>query len=804
MNIVKACLLPVILLVYSSLHAQRYDSLLTKLNSQYRQEKLHLHFDRPVYNPGETLWFKAYLFAAGLPSRISNTLYAELLDGNGKVVQRKTMPVMLSGAAGSFDIPANINSTQIFIRSYTKWMLNFDSALIYTKAIQLTGFNSKKITAQGNSSTAAPANAPLFFLQLLPEGGDLVQGLQSRVAFKATDAAGMPVNINGDIVDSKEKKITSFTSVHDGMGSFLLQPQPGEQYKAVWQDPSGQRHGTLLNPAQPTGVTLQLNGARDHVEFTVKRPGGKPSSYPYVTIVAQLNDLLVYSARVKLDKSAYIKSTIPVKELDAGIMQVTLFTPGEKPVAERLVFVNQHKHSFITNINATLVDMGKRKKNVIEVEVPDTLLSNLSVSVTDADLTAMHTDDNIFSRVLLTNDIKGYVHDPAYYFPADPNTVSNHLDLVMMTNGWRRFKWEDMLAVKWPTLRYSPENYISLEGQVAGLKEKQLLNKELNVIVELKNGNTHFLNADVLPGGKFILPQMIFHDTAKLFYQFNNDKNKSLTSRASFSIKKNLLQDALNFKPATRQLQQTIKPDTAITRKNEEHYARLLTEQELQKVKTLRTVEVNVRKKSIQEIKDEEYATGFFAGGDGRIFIPENDSRFTTSVSVFNYLSGMVAGLQINQSGGEVFATWRGSETAFFINEMQTQADQLQLINMNDVAMIKVFRPPFFGAMGGGSGGAVAIYLKKGADRSFTGLESLSMEGYSAVKEFYSPDYSKTTSSPGPDYRTTLYWNPFIVTQKDNRRISLTFYNNDITKKMKVIIEGCNEHGQLTRVEKLL
>jgi hypothetical protein len=123
---------------------------------------------------------------------------------------------------------------------------------------------------------------------------------------------------------------------------------------------------------------------------------------------------------------------------------------------------------------------------------------------------------------------------------------------------------------------------------------------------------------------------------------------------------------------------------------------------------------------------------------------------------------------------------------------------------MSDVALVKVFPPPFFGAFGGGSGGAIAIYLKKGASLNQSkGLDFATVTGYSPVKEFYSPDYSKSDQPIEPDYRTTLYWNPFVLTDKNHRRILLSFYNNDITKKLKVIIEGCNEDGKLTRVEKI-
>ena len=123
---------------------------------------------------------------------------------------------------------------------------------------------------------------------------------------------------------------------------------------------------------------------------------------------------------------------------------------------------------------------------------------------------------------------------------------------------------------------------------------------------------------------------------------------------------------------------------------------------------------------------------------------------------------------------------------------------------MNDVAMIKVFRPPFMGGFGGGGNGAIAVYYKKGAARNNNakGLDHATVTGYTPVKQFYTPNYPADSASADADLRTTLYWNPFVVTDKTHRRLYLTFYNNDVTKKFRVIIEGCNVEGKLTRIEK--
>jgi hypothetical protein len=209
--------------------------------------------------------------------------------------------------------------------------------------------------------------------------------------------------------------------------------------------------------------------------------------------------------------------------------------------------------------------------------------------------------------------------------------------------------------------------------------------------------------------------------------------------------------------------------------------------------------------KSLKEKLDNEYTSGLFSGGDGYTFTTEDDPFAKTSPGILAYLQGKVAGLQISTIGaGE--ATWRGSATSFFLNEMTTDVQALSSINMSDVAMIKVYRPPFFGASGGGAGGAIAIYTKKGSsdNSQVKGLPFTLLYGYSPIKEFYTPDYEKNPEPDIKDYRTTLYWNPNLYFDKNTRRMVIPFFNSDNCKKIRVTIEGINEAGQLTREEKII
>jgi len=789
-----ACIL--LVLISGSLRAQLFDSVLKKLDAEYPQEKLYLQFDKSSYTPGETIWFKAYLFAANFPSEISHTIYAELVDEQGKVIQKKNAPVFRYGAAAAFDLPTDLSGKYVYVRAYTRWMLNFDSSFIFLKGLPL--LNSKKPVAK---SVPVPAS---YALQFLPEGGDMVEGVESRVAFKGIDQNGYPTNFSGDVLDSKGKKVADVKVMHDGMGYFRLTPEAGEQYKCKWKDARGQMHETNLPVAKKEGVVLEANNTVAGIEFIIRRPANVSIPTPF-QLVAQMQQQLLFRAKANLSTRAEVKSTLPTDNLASGIVQLTLFDQNDKPVAERLVFVNRQDYYFITDLNTAIKNITNRGKNVIRIDVPDTILANLSVSVTDADINPpLKDDEDIFSSVLLTSDIKGYVHRPGYYFSSEADSVAAHLDLVMMTNGWRRFSWDNVLAKQFPTIKYRPDNYLGIEGRIRGINKSEIKDRDITAILQPRKGGKQFVSIPIQPDGDFLLPDLLFYDTVKIFYQLNNDKDRTLTTRANWDFSTNLMRESIGTSLPPKQELYVVRPDSSVILKSKAATQKFIDQQ--RKVQTLATVEVTAKQKSRKDKIESEYTSGLFSGGDANTFILEDDPAALGYQDVFSYLQGKVAGLQIISNGGSVSLSWRGGNPALFLDEMQQQdASMLQSMPMSNVALIKVFKPPFIGAMGGGGSGAIAVYTKKGSSayNDVKGLDFVNIAGYSPNKEFYSPDYEKDPELDKDDYRTTLYWNPFILTDKTNRKVMLTFFNNDISKRIRVVVEGMNAEGKLTRIEKI-
>jgi hypothetical protein len=140
--------------------------------------------------------------------------------------------------------------------------------------------------------------------------------------------------------------------------------------------------------------------------------------------------------------------------MNTGVLQFSLFTSDWLPLAERIIFVNNRVHEFGAKIIPQLVTLTKRGKNVIDILVSDTTSTNMSISITDGNLDDGSLGNTIYADLLLNSELKGRIHNPGYYLSSDADEVTSNLDLVMLTNGWRRFNWQEIRAGKGPSLTY--------------------------------------------------------------------------------------------------------------------------------------------------------------------------------------------------------------------------------------------------------------------------------------------------------------------------------------------------------------
>jgi hypothetical protein len=303
------------------------------------------------------------------------------------------------------------------------------------------------------------------------------------------------------------------------------------------------------------------------------------------------------------------------------------------------------------------------------------------------------------------------------------------------------------------------------------------------------------LNTD----GSFSEKNVVFFDTAKVFYNLNDTKIP-LSSRVT--IENNF------FQPDTNKILKTAQ--IAIDTLGYGRFQYLLSEQDrlalLKNQATLKEVTVYAsNKKTKLEQLDQKYTSGMFQGSARAQFdlinTPPNSSE-----PILAYLQGQVAGLTISNPYGNASVTWRGSATSFYLNEFRVDIDQLSGVSINDIAYIKVFSPPFMGGFGG-AGGAIIVYTKKGGDITNTarGMSFIKVPGYAPMQEFYSPNYAELQQVYStPDLRTTIYWNASMITDSKNQKLKFSFNNNDYSHSFRIVMEGMDSEGKLVHFSKLL
>ncbi len=772
--------------------AQDLDSMMNVYADGSATERIHIHFDKNIYNKAETVWYKAYLLQGRDTGKASMNIYLDWYGADGKPLSQSVSPIILSAASGSFEIPANYPGDFIEIRAYTKWMLNDDPELLYRRQLLI-----HQPAAKTTNQTVSKTTVAVF-----PEGGYLIQGLQSRLAFKATNAFGNPVLIKGAIADETNQIIDSLEVLHDGMGSFFLTAKPQHQYHLNWVDQDGNTGESPINITKTEGAQLTVTRIKEKVLFQVERSDKTPSSFKNMVLVIHMNKVGLYQVAINTAEKKRINAEIPTLDLPTGLLQFTLFTADWIPVAERVVFINNQKHEFHIDLNASQTNVDARGKNVLEIKVPDTLFTNMSLSITD-EITSQPSQHTIYSDMFLSSEIKGKVYNPGYYLTGNTDEIASHLDLVMLTNGWRRFNWEKIKAHIGPNNPYPIENgYMKLIGKVSGIKTDKT--NELNMIIVSKDSSRQFVSTTLQKDGSFEYSVILF-DSAKILYSINNDP--SLTQKATLQIQNGLMPLSAKTISVFNE-QNNTEMNLAVKGKldqlwlQQEALRKKLEETTLKEVTVKSTIKTPVAK------LDERYTSGFFRENPARksyILDLSNPNTVVAASTIMEYLTSRVPGLMV---GGDGSMQWRGHSPNLFLNEMKTDIATLSAIPLINVAMIKAFPPIFMFASGGGMGGAVIVYTRNGNDYTppeIPGLQTIKLSGYNKFKEFYYPNYEQPDSGfVKPDNRTTLYWNPDIFTNQTLQNLKIEFYNNDFSKTFRLVLEGINAAGKMTHIEKII
>ncbi len=559
-----------LLLFFTSLfaHADAIDSLETVLRDKPQiQEKIYLHLDNNCYFLGDTIWYKAYVVTADnlQPTNLSRLLYVELLNSDGFVVERQHVIVSNNGkTCGQFALTDSLYSGYYEIRAYTKWQLNFnvthrkysfiDERRFYNKQMcadyfrEYPGLYSRVVPVYNRVSngsyderymTRRPKQHVLkssqrLLVSFLPEGGNCVQGVESCIAFEATDQDGQAVSVSGKLQDG-----TVVNTDYMGRGTFAYTPSDVQQkITFTWE---GKEYSFKLPKAVKEGVALHY----DHLTSTatVKAVGVKAAAYGVL-------------CRGRLQKFQRINgnSTISLKDmqLPTGINDLVIYDADAQPLASRLFFVNNHDmgRDIDVRMSTAIGEVGEKtsiqpyQKVNLEVSAntqhPSSTTQHpssttqypatFSVAIRDARTDDNGYDDgNILTDMLLSSELRGFVAYPAYYFASDDAQHAKHLDQLMMIQGWRRYK-----RVK--TARYLPELTTTFEGSVykvpstadiLELEDLAGMNEEKKMVQDLSRLNGTPDTGDAVTEVPEINPEMQEAEAvfSEEYDNFHNGKN---------------------------------------------------------------------------------------------------------------------------------------------------------------------------------------------------------------------------------------------------------------------------------------
>jgi hypothetical protein len=528
----KPALITILSLLLVSFYAgaQTSDtSFLNKAANNFRQqaeaqpiEKVYLHLAKPFYAPGDTVWFKAYtvIGANHQLSALSGVLYAELISNTDSLIKRVNLKLTAGVAWGNFNLPRALKAGTYHIRAYTNWMRNQDAAYFYTVYFNIGS------AAPIKSRLAAPAQKP--DIQFFPEGGNLVTGLRSRVAFKAINADGAGMGVNGSIIDNGGQPVAFFEARHNGMGVFALTPVAGKTYRAVctFADstkatvglPGALNEGFTLNinNAQPDTITLKVS-ANDMLFSTV-------SNKPFY-IIAQSNGKIYYTAGGKLGTPVF-SAKIDKGRFPSGIARFTLFSDTGEPVNERIIFIQNNDTLNLSGIAP--VTSAPRQKVIIGFDVQNSdkkaVAGTFSAAVMNESRTPYDEDaeSTILTSLLLASDIKGYIEKPNYYFRNVNDQTRADLDLLMLTQGYTRWLWKPILENKKPSVNFPPEKSLQLAGMLKTPSGKPVPNGKL---VLLSTKEKFYADTVTDANGNFKLLDLDLSDTAKVVLRARKSNN---------------------------------------------------------------------------------------------------------------------------------------------------------------------------------------------------------------------------------------------------------------------------------------
>ena len=758
-------------------------------------EKVYLHTDRSIYFMGEDLWYKAYNVRSynHLLFDNSNILYVELISADSKIIARNKTNLEMGLGNGDFQLQDSLGvKPGVYqLRAYTNWNRNFGEDFVFKKEIQIIDVfeshskanKSKFELVQNNGGNVSTQNA--IKVDFFPEGGSLLENVASVVGFKAVDGNGNPITVTADVFDSDSELVTSFESAHDGIGKFQMIPNTGKKYYAKIKTQSGTVQRTDLPDALKNGYALSFRNfkGRNIIVINTNPETLALSPSEQLTVVCKSRGVTYFETTQTLTESN-LSFELAKDKLPEGICQITLYDSSSKPLSERLVYIEK-EHDLDVQITTDKATYQPNEKATINVTSKSKAglgkSASFSLSVTDRNGITEEKDDDstISSYYLMESDIRGKVHNPAYYFDATNPKRLEHLDNLILTQGWRDFIWKTAPKIN-DSVSYIAEKGITISGRVKQLLgDKALVNNTMTLALMNKK-HFNIFNATTDSEGGFKFENLMFSGKTGMFLNSRNTKGK---------FRGELVLDPIEQNPIGISIENKAIHWDITTRMLVDNVYRKFAAFGVKPENILDEVKIVAKKKSLPPV---------FYGIADNSYVP--DESVATFTDIFQLIEQNIPGVVATDDSVR-FTRFEGAPLFIIDGFEAVDRGQVSFIQPEDVLKIEAVKgatSAYYGEKA--ANGIISIFTKANTGQHakkevFHSIKK-DIEGFYTARTFYVPDPAK----PNPELdtqaavRNTIYWNPYVHPDKEGNS-TLNYYNTKVETKVKVALEGITATG---------
>lgn len=806
----------------------------------YPQEKLYIHTDRSVYVAGDTAWMKAYVVDAMThqPVYRSRYVYVELINPFNRVETRiKLRQDSLGMIHGNIALQDTLPSGNYTLRAYTRFMENEGKDYFFRKQIRILSPLEKSLQLQAsrdedgnfcidfvnnlsrnpltiNYASVISESGELYCskhenrislphwnrkdktllvkvgnyqqyvsfdentsldyeVSFMPEGGELIPNALCKVAFKSINSKGLGEDITGTIVDETGDTIVDVRSFHKGMGYFSYIPTKEKSYRLLCSNKYG-LNKTFSLPKTDTGkYALKVSRNKGHF-FVSYLSEHKKNSDSLVLLVHQRG----IPKHLQLWLPISNEKVINMDSFGEGIVNFMLLDTHGNILSERLAFVfHETEHNPMLKDSMTFTPHSKASLSLYAKDkIGNPLNGHASIAITDNSDIKPDSLSSILSSLLLTSELKGYVEEPHWYFQGTDRKRQEALDVLMLTQGWRRYHLQKVIKEKIFDLpRFSHEESMEVKGKILSIIRQKPREKALVWIMAPSEGFIHEAIAD--EKGMFSLHGFEFPDSTTYIIMAQSAKGKN-------NVILKMEEEAF---PSANEKLPMILPN----------HHKLPWLDYLNKVNERLAYENGIRHIFMDEVvvtaSQKKYLTNYQIAADK--VITEEMIKKSGASSIEMLLRSLV--------GFRIFH----SNTLYVLDETPLDGSAawqvMSMIRPEDIQQIDIIRGmKCIGYFGGKQDAIVAITLKSGsagASWDPVNITHILPLGYQKKANFYAPHYEikDRDKIDGQDLRTTIHWQPDIVF-KDGKA-EVVFYTSGIPTSYSIVVEGITQEGNILR-----